>query len=74
MAAEKPSTTEVDRLSHLIYEISGQKVLLDADLTSVYGLAKAALNQQRDRVSREEGLRGIWSAVETEEGQWTRKR
>ncbi|PWT78822.1 MAG: hypothetical protein C5B58_14680 [Acidobacteria bacterium] len=58
MAAEKPSATEVNRLSHLIYETGGWKVMLDAHLISVYGLATAALNQQRHRVSREEGSRG----------------
>jgi ORF6N domain len=49
MATKKAATTEIDRLEHLIYEIRGQKVMLDSDLASVYGVTTARLNQQVKR-------------------------
>jgi hypothetical protein len=49
MASEKAATLEIDRLENFIYEIRGQKVTLDADLASVYGVTTARLNQQVKR-------------------------
>ena len=36
----------VDRLGQLIYEIRGQRVMLDADLARIYGVATKRLNEQ----------------------------
>jgi hypothetical protein len=49
MASEKATTAEIDRLEDFIYEIRGQKVMLDADLATVYGVTTARLNQQIKR-------------------------
>lgn len=49
MPAEKAARAQINRLEHLIYEIRGQKVMLDADLASVYGVTTARLNQQVKR-------------------------
>jgi ORF6N domain len=49
MASEKAATLEIDRLENFIYEIRGQKVMLDAGLASVYGVTTARLNQQVKR-------------------------
>jgi ORF6N domain len=49
MASKKSTTAEIDRLENLIYEIRGQKVMLDADLANVYGVTTARLNQQVKR-------------------------
>ena len=49
MASEKAATLEIDRLENFIYEIRGQKVMLDAGLASVYGETTARLNQQVKR-------------------------
>jgi len=45
MAPEKASPTRIDQLDRLIYEIRGQKVMLDVDLAEVYGVTTKALNQ-----------------------------
>jgi hypothetical protein len=49
MASEKAVTLEIDRLENFIYEIRGRKVMLDADLASVYRVTTARLNQQVGR-------------------------
>jgi hypothetical protein len=49
MPSEKAAILEIDRLETLIYEVRGQKVMLDADLASVYGVTTARLNQQVKR-------------------------
>jgi phage regulator Rha-like protein len=49
MATGKAATTEIGGLEQLIYEIRGQKVMLDADLAGVYGVTTARLNQQVKR-------------------------
>ena len=42
---EKHLAVPVEDLDQLIYEIRGQKVMLDADLAAVYGVTTKALNQ-----------------------------
>ena len=49
MASEKAATLEIDRLENFIYEIRGQKVMLDTGLASVYGVTTARLNRQVKR-------------------------
>jgi hypothetical protein len=49
MASEKAATLEIDLVENFIYEIRGQKVMLDAGLASVYGVTTAHLNQQVKR-------------------------
>ena len=53
MPPKKALTDQIDRLDNLIYEIRGQKVMLDADLAAVYGVTTANLNKavkrNRDR-------------------------
>ncbi len=53
MASEKDLAISVERLGGLIYEIRGQKVMLDRDLAIVYGVATRDLNKavkrNRDR-------------------------
>jgi len=53
MPAGKALTTQIDRLDNLIYEVRGQKVMLDADLAAVYGVTTGNLNKavkrNRDR-------------------------
>jgi ORF6N domain len=49
MPSEKAAIPEIDRLETLIYEVRGQKVMLDADSASVYGVTTARLNQQVKR-------------------------
>ncbi len=49
MATEKDLAIPAERLDRLIYEIRGQKVMLDADLAAVYGVTTARLNQQVKR-------------------------
>jgi len=39
-------TISVDRLGQLIYEIRGQRVMLDSDLARIYGVATKRLNEQ----------------------------
>ena len=49
MASKKSATAQIDHLEQVIYEVRGQKVMLDADLASVYGVTTARLNQQVKR-------------------------
>jgi ORF6N domain len=49
MASKKAAISEIDRLEDFIYEIRGQKLMLDVDLASVYGVTTARLNQQIKR-------------------------
>jgi hypothetical protein len=53
MPAKKVLTAQIDRLENLIYEIRGQKVMLDTDLAAVYGVTVGNLNKavkrNRDR-------------------------
>jgi hypothetical protein len=53
MASGKDLAIPVERLDRLIYEIRGQKVILDADLARVYGVPTFRLNEavkrNRDR-------------------------
>jgi hypothetical protein len=57
MASNKDLAIQVGRLDHLIYEIRGQKVMLDADLADIYGVPTKRLNEQvkrnRDRFPSE---------------------
>ena len=48
MSARK-SIVPSDSLDRLIYEIRGQKVMLDADLAEIYGVTTKALNQAAKR-------------------------
>ena len=52
MASEKDSTIRVDQLDRLIYEIRGQKVMLDRDLAEVFGVDTKVLNQAVKRNRR----------------------
>jgi phage regulator Rha-like protein len=45
MATEEALTAQIDRLENLIYEIRGQKVMLDRDLAAVYGVTTGNLNK-----------------------------
>ncbi|MGA2139753.1 MAG: ORF6N domain-containing protein [Verrucomicrobiia bacterium] len=45
MATKKALAIPAERLDTLIYEIRGQKVMLDADLAAVYGVETGALNR-----------------------------
>lgn len=45
MVSEKDLAIPDERLDNLIYEIRGQKVMMDTDLAAVYGVATKALNQ-----------------------------
>ena len=38
-------TGYIDNIKNVIYEIRGQKVMLDRDLASIYGVETRALNQ-----------------------------
>jgi ORF6N domain len=49
MASKKSTTAEMDGLENFIYEIGGQKVMLDADLANVDGVTTARLKQQVKR-------------------------
>ena len=53
MASEKDLAISVERLGGLIYEIRGQKVMLDSDLARLYGVPTFRLNEavkrNRDR-------------------------
>jgi hypothetical protein len=49
MASKKAAISEIDRFEDFIYEIRGQKLMLDVDLASVYGVTTARLNQQIKR-------------------------
>jgi ORF6N domain len=49
MASKKSATSQLDRLEKVIYGVRGQKVMLHADLASVYGVTTARLNQQVKR-------------------------
>ena len=43
----------VDQLGQLIYEVRGQRVMLDSDLAAIYGVETKALNRAvRRNVSR----------------------
>ncbi len=39
-----PNRLSVDKLGQLIYEIRGQRVMLDADLARIYGIPTKSLN------------------------------
>jgi hypothetical protein len=52
MAPEKHLAIPVERLDRLIYEVRGQKTMLDADLAAVCGVTTKALNQAVKRNSR----------------------
>ncbi len=41
--------TPVDRIENLIYVIRGQKVMLDSDLASLYGIETKRLNERVKR-------------------------
>lgn len=45
MASEKDLAVPVERLDRLIYEIRGQKVMLDRDLAVLYGVTTGNLNK-----------------------------
>jgi hypothetical protein len=45
MATKKDMAIQSERLDTLIYEIRGQKIMLDADLAAVYGVETGALNR-----------------------------
>ena len=47
--SERKSIVPSDTLDRLIYEIRGQKVMLDADLAEIYGVTTKALNQAAKR-------------------------
>ena len=47
--SERKSIVPSDSLDRLIYEIRGQKVMLDADLAEIYGVTTKALNQAAKR-------------------------
>jgi len=49
MATGKELAIQVERLDRLIYEVRGQKVMLDADLAAVYGVETGALNRAMKR-------------------------
>jgi phage regulator Rha-like protein len=55
--SEKVLPSPVDRLDRLIYEIRGQKVVLDSHLAEIYGVTTKRLNEQvkrnRDRFPAE---------------------
>ena len=36
----------IDQLGQLIYEVGGQRVMLDSDLAAIYGVATKALNRR----------------------------
>jgi hypothetical protein len=46
-----PNKLTTDQLGQLIYEIRGERVMLDSDLASIYGIETKALNRavKRDR-------------------------
>ena len=52
MPSEIDLATQVERLHRLIYEIRGEKVMLDADLAAVYGVTTKVLNQAVKRNPR----------------------
>jgi hypothetical protein len=43
--AKKKQLAKVPQLDELIREVRGQKVILDSDLSHIYGVATKALNQ-----------------------------
>ena len=47
--SERKSIVPSDSLDRLIYEIRGQKVMLDADLAEIYGVTTKSLNQASKR-------------------------
>ena len=47
--SEESATYTAGRLDHLIHEVRGHKVMLDADLARVYGVTTKALNQAMKR-------------------------
>jgi hypothetical protein len=47
--AENPQPVTSDRLEHRIYLIRGQRVMLDRDLSELYGVKAIALRQQLKR-------------------------
>jgi len=49
--AEKKIITSVEQIESLIFIIRGQKVMLDADLAELYGVATKRLNEQMRRNS-----------------------
>src|ERR1700736_3687700 len=52
-----PNKLIIDRLGQLIYEIRGQRVMLDSDLAAIYGVETKALNRavkrNRDRFPKD---------------------
>jgi hypothetical protein len=54
---ESQNKLSIDRLGQLIYEIRGQRVMLDSDLANTYGVKTKALNQavrrNRDRFPKD---------------------
>jgi hypothetical protein len=52
MTSKKDVAIQVGRLDHLIYEIRGQKVMLDADLAGVYRVETRVLVQAVKRNCR----------------------
>jgi hypothetical protein len=43
---KQPNRLSVDQLGQLIYEIRGQRVMLDSDLARIYGVTTKRLNEQ----------------------------
>ncbi len=46
----------IDNIKNVIYEIRGQKVMLDRDLANIYGVETRALNQAVKRNAKEEWI------------------
>ncbi len=44
--AKPPNKLTTDYLGRLIYEIRGQRVMLDSDLAAIYGVSTKRLNEQ----------------------------
>ena len=42
-----PNKVTTDQLSRLIYELRGQRVMLDSDLVPIYGVETKALNRAK---------------------------
>jgi hypothetical protein len=55
--AKSSNKLSVDQLGRLIYEIRGERVMLDSDLASIYGVETKALNRavkrNRDRFPKD---------------------
>ena len=50
--AKSQSVVPVERIAAQIYVIRGQSVMLDADLTELYGVSTGRLNEQVKRNAR----------------------